>query len=194
MARDLGSPDPQVHGEDSRSAADAVLRFWFDETPERLWYAQDDGLDTACARRFGPLRDAVLASRAAGWRGAPGTMLAAIILLDQFSRNVFRGDARAFEADPLALELAQEAVAKGWHEGLDERHRQFLLMPFMHAEDMAMQRRSLALFAGTDNAVYAERHAGQIERFGRFPQRNAALGRATTPEEEAFLSRPGARF
>ena len=171
-----------------------MLRFWFEETPERLWYAQDDGLDTACARRFGPLRDAVLASRAAGWRGAPGTMLAAIILLDQFSRNIFRGDARAFEADPLALDLAREVVAKGWHDGLEERRRQFLLMPFMHAEDREMQRLSLVLFAGTDNAVYAERHAAQIERFGRFPQRNAALGRETTAEEADFLSRPGARF
>jgi len=194
MARDLGSPDPQVHGEDSRAQADAVLRFWFDETPERLWYKQDDGLDTACARRFGPLRDAVLANGAAGWRDAPDTMLAAIVLLDQFSRNIFRGEARAFEADPLALELAQEAVEKGWHEGLDERRRQFLLMPFMHAEDREMQRRSLALFAGTANAPFAERHAGQIERFGRFPQRNAALGRTTTPAEADFLSRPDARF
>jgi uncharacterized protein (DUF924 family) len=189
MARDLGSPAPQVHDE-----AEAVLRFWFDETPERLWYKQDDDLDRACAGHFGPLRDAVLGSRAEGWRDTPETVLAAIILLDQFSRNIFRHDARAFEADPLALELAREAIGKGWHEGLDERRRQFLLMPFMHAEDMEIQRRSLALFAGTDNAPFAERHAEQIERFGRFPQRNAALGRATTAEETAFLSRPDAKF
>lgn len=189
MARDLGSPDGQVHDE-----AEAVLRFWFEETPDRLWYKQDDRLDAACAGRFGPLRDAVLASSAKGWRGTPETMLAAIILLDQFSRNIFRGDARAFEADPLALDLAQEAVAKGWDKRFEPRRRAFLLMPFMHAEEMEMQRRSLALFAGTDNAPFAERHAEQIERFGRFPQRNAALGRETTPEEAAFLSRPGARF
>jgi uncharacterized protein (DUF924 family) len=189
MARDLGSPDPQVHGE-----AEAVLRFWFEETPERLWYKQDDGLDAACAGRFGPLRDVVLESRAEGWRDRPETMLAAIILLDQFSRNIFRGDARAFEADPLALELAQEAVARGWPARFDERRRQFLLMPFMHAEDLGVQRRSLLLFAGTDNAPFAERHADQIARFGRFPQRNAALGRETTAEEAEFLSRPGATF
>jgi uncharacterized protein (DUF924 family) len=189
MARDLGSPDPQVHDE-----AEAVLRFWFEETPERLWYKQDDGLDAACAGRFGALRDAVLANRADGWRDTPETMLAAIILLDQFSRNIFRGDARAFEADPLALELAQEAVAKGWPARFDHRRGQFLLMPFMHAEDEVMQRRSLELFAGTKDAIWAKRHAEQIARFGRFPQRNAALGRTTTPEEADFLSRPDATF
>src|SRR5262249_46912642 len=171
-----------------------VLRFWFEETPERLWYNQDERLDAVCSSRFGPLRDEVLTSRAEGWRDAPETMLAAAILLDQFSRNIFRGHARAFEADLLALELAKEAVSKGWPDRFDYRRRQFLLMPFMHAEDMAMQRRSLALFAGTQNEPYAERHAAQIERFGRFPQRNAALGRETTPEEKAFLSQPGASF
>jgi uncharacterized protein (DUF924 family) len=189
MMRDLGSPAPQVHAQ-----AQDVLRFWFEETPARLWYTEDHDLDAVCASRFGPLRDAVLASRAEGWRDEPETMLAAIILLDQFSRNIFRGKACAFKADPLALELAGEAVAKGWPDRFDERRRQFLLMPFMHAEDGAVQRRSIELFAGTDNEAYAIRHAEQIERFGRFPQRNAALGRETTAEEESFLSRSDARF
>lgn len=189
MTRDLGSPAAQVHAQ-----AQDVLCFWFEETPDRLWYVRDHGLDAACASRFGPLRDAVLASRAEGWRDDPETTLAAIILLDQFSRNIFRGDARAFAADPLALELAKEAVARGWPDRFEERRRQFLLMPFMHAEDRAMQRRSIELFTGTGNEIYAIRHAEQIERFGRFPQRNAALGRETTPEEERFLSQSGARF
>src|ERR1700750_1797125 len=130
MTRDLGSPAPQVHAQ-----AQHVLRFWFEETPDRLWYVEDHGLDATCEGRFGPLRDAVLARRAEGWGDDSETMLAAIILLDQFSRNIFRSEARAFEADPLALELAGEAVAKGWPDRFDERQRQFLLMPFMHAED-----------------------------------------------------------
>jgi uncharacterized protein (DUF924 family) len=189
MARDLGSPTGQVHDQ-----AAAVLRFWFEETPEKAWYVQDDVLDTEIIRRFRTMRDEVVRSRAMGWRDDPDALLAATILLDQFSRNMFRGGAEAFATDPLARELVDVAINRSWDKGFDLRHGQFLYMPFMHAEDMVAQRRSLALFAGTDNEVYARRHAEQIERFGRFPQRNAALGRASTPEEEAFLSRPGVRF
>jgi uncharacterized protein (DUF924 family) len=189
MARDLGSPTGQVHDQ-----AAAVLRFWFDETPDKAWYAKDDALDAEIIRRFRAMRDEVVRTDAAGWRDDPDALLAAIILLDQFSRNMFRGDAEAFAADPLARELVDVAIAQGWDRRLDPRRRQFLYMPFMHAEDRAVQQRSRALFAGTDNEVFAKRHAEQIERFGRFPQRNAALGRVSTPEEEAFLSQPGARF
>lgn len=189
MARDLGSPTGQVHDQ-----AATLLRFWFEEIPEKAWYARDDALDMQIIHRFRTMRDEVVRSRAMGWREDPDVLLAAIILLDQFSRNMFRDGAEAFATDPLARELVDVAIARSWDKAFDLRHRQFLYMPFMHAEDMVVQRRSLALFAGTDNEVYARLHAEQIERFGRFPQRNEALDRASTPEEEAFLSRPGARF
>ncbi len=187
MARDLGTVDPQVHDE-----AEAVIAFWLDETPAEKRFARDDALDAAIARRFGALRDAVADGGAAGWRDDPRTVLAAVILLDQFSRNLFRGDARAFAADPLARSLADAAIAAGWDGDMDAEERRFLYMPFMHSEDMADQRRSLDLFGADDH--WARAHADQIARFGRFPQRNDALGRETTVEEAAFLADPANHF
>ena len=154
-------------------------------------------LDAQIARRFGPLREAVLRRHAAGWRGEPRHLLAAVILLDQFSRNLFRGDARAFEADPLARALSGEADARGWGVALTPLERQFLWMPFMHAETMEGQARSLRLFgADGDDAVigFATAHARQVARFGRFPQRNAALGRTSPAAEGAGLDDPANRF
>jgi uncharacterized protein (DUF924 family) len=187
MARDLGSDGSQVHDQ-----AAAVLDFWLVETSPAKHFAVDPAVDAACAARFGVMRDAVLAHHAVGWRGDAQTLLAAVILLDQFSRNIFRDDPRAYEADQLARALAREALAKGWDGPLDLEQRRFLYMPFMHAENIADQMLSLRLFA--DDPVsrdYARTHARQIARFGRFPERNAVLGRESTAAEEVVLEEPG---
>jgi uncharacterized protein (DUF924 family) len=170
-----------------------VLGFWFALTPEQH-FAKSVKLDAEIGSRFGPLRDLVLGSGAAGWRDDPETLLAAIILLDQFSRNVHRGRAEAFAADPLALQLALEAIGKGWDAGMSNDRRQFVYLPLEHAEDAAMQALSVEKFAslGDDYVLdFARKHAEVIARFGRFPSRNAALGRDSTPEELAFLSEEG---
>jgi len=194
MARDLGRDGGEVHRADIAQAAAEVIRFWLEEVPPDKRFARDAALDAACRERFGALRDEVIAAHAAGWRRNPEMLLAAIILVDQFSRNIFRDDGRAYEGDPLARALARFGIAKGWDKGLTPERRQFLYMPLMHGESMADQVQSLDLFAGSPNASFAVRHAAQIARFGRFPQRNAPLGRTTTTEEKAFLSRPDARF
>jgi uncharacterized protein (DUF924 family) len=191
MARDLGKRGGEVH------RAAEILRFWLEETPPEKRFAHDPAMDEVCRQRFGELRDVVLEGAAAGWRGAPEHLLAAVILLDQFSRNLFRDDPRAFAADPLTRSLTREALARGWDEGLDAPSRQFLYMPLMHSEAMADQVEALRLFAALGDAPsldYARRHAAQIARFGRFPLRNEALGRPTTAAEAAFLSDPDARF
>lgn len=189
MAGDLGAATLDVHAK-----AREVLGFWFALTPEQH-FATSARLDAEIKARFGPLRDLVLGSGAAGWRDDPETLLAAIILLDQFSRNIHRGTAEAFAADPLALQLALEAIGKGWDADMDKDRRQFLYLPLEHAEDPAMQKLSVEKFGSLDDAYllgFAEKHAAVVARFGRYPSRNAALGRESTPEELAFLSEAGA--
>ena len=180
----------------AEEAARAILSFWFDEVGKDRWFAKDTALDREIERRFGELRSKVIESRAAGWRGTPETITAAIILLDQFSRNIHRGSAKAFDADPLALELAFEALDKGWTHSAPEDWRAFLLMPLMHSEQLGVQQRSVAEFARLGNPLnldFAVRHQDQIARFARFPGRNQALGRVSTPEERAALQ-AGAAF
>ena len=169
-----------------------MLRFWLDEVPAERRFARDDALDAEIRARFAPLHARLVASRAAGWRNRPRTMLAAIVVLDQFSRNLFRDDPRAYAADPLARALAREALDHRWEEGMDEAERQFLQMPFMHSEAMADQLLSLRLFGAGHE--WARAHAAQIARFGRFPQRNRPLRRTTTAEEAAFLADPANHF
>jgi uncharacterized protein (DUF924 family) len=191
MARDLGSQAGEVH------RAAEILHFWLVETPSELRFEHDPALDRRIAERFDRLRETVLVDTAAGWRESAESVLAAVILLDQFSRNLFREDARAYVADPLARALAREALCKGWNDRLDPAGRQFLYMPLMHSERMADQVDALRLFAALgdeESSDYCRRHAAQIARFGRFPQRNDALGRATTAAEADFLSRPDVRF
>lgn len=172
-----------------------MLGFWFEMLMPEQHFARSDSVDTAIADRFADLQQAVLASGAQGWRDDPETLLAAVIVLDQFSRNLFRDDPRAYAADPLALELAQEAIAKGWDMVLPPERRAFLYMPLMHAEDREVQAQSVRCFTALGLSVdYAEGHAAVIARFGRFPTRNAALGRETTPEERDYLSRPDAAW
>lgn len=180
----------QVH-----EAARDVLRFWFEETPPERRFAKDDDFDAAIQARFGELRDRVVASGAAGWDDRPDTLLAAVILIDQFSRNLFRGSAEAFAADPIARDLTRTAMRNGWDTGMTTDERAFLYLPLEHSEDPADQAASVAAFEslGDENyANFARSHRDVIARFGRFPGRNAALGRVSTPEEEAYLSQPGA--
>ncbi len=179
---------------DVHARAREVLGFWFALTPEQH-FAKSERLDGEIRERFGALRDAVLACHAAGWRDDPETLLAAVIVLDQFSRNIHRGIAEAFAADRLAQELTLEAIRRGWDGGMTGEWLQFLYMPLMHAEDRAMQRLSVEKFEALADAYilgFARDHAEVVDTFGRFPSRNAALGRETTPAERQYLSRPGA--
>lgn len=148
-------------------------------------------MDRAIADKFGKVREQVMGTRAAGWRDSPETLAAAIILTDQFSRNMFRGSARAFEADSLALELCKEALEKGWVDDVQKPLPSFVLMPLMHSEKMEDQERSVAEFRDRDplNYKYALLHHDQVKRFGRFPGRNKPLGRVSTPEEREVIER-----
>jgi len=180
---------PGMNG-DPAEAARAVLAFWFGEVGKDRWWVKDAELDAAIAARFGALREAVVVSRAKEWRDDPETLLAAIILCDQFSRNIYRGSRKAFETDVLARELTRLALERGWDTGMAVEHRQFLLMPLQHSENLADQERSLAEFAtlgDNEQARFAQLHYDQIARFGRFPGRNAALGRRTSEAEQAVI-------
>jgi uncharacterized protein (DUF924 family) len=180
----------------SADQASAVLDFWFDNVGEAGWFAKDPALDSAITQRFGALREAVAASKAIAWRDTPEHLLAAILLIDQFGRNIHRGSAKAFADDALARDLALAALERGWVERAPLPRRAFFLMPLMHSESLADQDRSVAEFErlGDPNSLaFAHSHRDQIARFGRFPGRNAALGRRTTRAEQAALD-DGAAF
>lgn len=187
--------DLETHGVEVHACAKAVLDYWFDELKPQQQFAKDDAVDAEIARRFGGAHTIVLASGAAGWRDDPDTLLAAVILLDQFGRNIYRGTPQAFAADPLALALTLEAIGKGWDRDLAPERATFLYMPLMHAENAEAQRMCLEKFTALgrpENLRFAMDHAVIIEQFGRFPSRNAALGRASTAEELEYLKRPDA--
>lgn len=196
MRGDLGAGSGEVHDGDVHDDAEAVLAFWFGDVPPEKRFARDEALDREIADRFGALRDAVLANGARDWRGTPDDLLAAIVLIDQFSRNIHRGSPEAFAGDALALDLTREAIERGWDERVDQDEaRAFLYMPLMHAENREAQMLSVACFeqlGNEENLRYARDHAAVIERFGRFPSRNQVLGRQSTPEEEAYLTQPDA--
>jgi uncharacterized protein (DUF924 family) len=164
-----------------------VLDFWFGLRPEQWWKA-DEALDQACRERFRLLWEAQRQLPPQHFLATPSSAVAAVILFDQIPRNMFRGDAEQFATDTLALAVAREAVERGLDEALSPQERGFLYMPFQHSEDMADQKRSLALFTalGDDYQLgYAKKHHDVIARFGRFPHRNAMLGRRPRPEELA---------
>ncbi len=191
-----------THPMDPRAAD--VLDFWFagSAAPRAEWFRKDAGFDASIAERFGPLVGHALSGGLAAWGGVPDEALAQVIVLDQFTRNIFRDTPRAFAGDALALAAARAMVARGDDQALPPLRRVFAYLPFEHAEDRAMQHESLRLFAALSAADaslanfedYARRHAEVIERFGRFPHRNAVLGRAPTAEELLFLQQPGSSF
>lgn len=172
-----------------------VIAFWRDAGPDR-WYAKDDAFDAEVARRFRATWEAAVAGRLASWQTTDDGMLALILVLDQFPRNIFRNDPRAFSSDAMTRDIAMKAIDGGVDRRVDPQLRQFVYLPLMHSEDLADQERCCQLFRATgetDNLKYAEEHADIIRRFGRFPHRNRLLGRATTPEEQAYLDSGGFR-
>jgi uncharacterized protein (DUF924 family) len=167
-----------------------INKFWFEEHGEPDWFGGKPEFDAAIAALFTGTYAALARGEGWNWRSSPAGRLAEIIVLDQFSRQLFRGKAEAFATDRMALALAQEAVGGGHHSFLPPRQRAFVLLPFMHAESAAMQHESVRLFTALgeeNNLKFAREHAEVIERFGRFPRRNAALGRTNTPDEEAYI-------
>lgn len=173
--------------------AQAVLDFWFKETAPARWWKVDPGFDRLIAERFGELHAQAARCELFAWRQTPEGRLAEIIVLDQFPRNMFRNDARAFSTDALARDVATRAIAEGRDQRIEQGMRAFMYLPFEHSEDMADQERSVALFEplGADSLKWAVLHADIIRKFGRFPHRNTVLGRATTPDEAAFLDEGG---
>jgi uncharacterized protein (DUF924 family) len=183
-----------------------VLLFWFGGPPgqgkrHKHWFEKDAAFDEAIRQRFLALYEKAAAGELAHWRERPADCLALIVVLDQFPRNMLRGTARAFAADPLALDAARHAVAQGFDRTLSPVERLFVYLPFEHSESLEDQLMACALieplqaFEETEDAYrYALAHRDIIQRFGRFPHRNAALGRASTAEEIEFLKQPGSGF
>jgi uncharacterized protein (DUF924 family) len=186
------------------TAPEEVLDFWFGPPPHssrEAWFRKDPAFDAAVRDRFGEAVEAALAGGLVGWSATPLGTLARVLLLDQFPRNVHRDTPLAFAGDALALCAAKDAIDRGFDRQLDFFERWFLYLPFEHSEDWGMQERSLELFgqlaAETGNRgplEWAEKHAAVVRRFGRYPHRNAILGRRSTPEELAFLAEPGSSF
>jgi uncharacterized protein (DUF924 family) len=194
----------------------AIVSFWFgpldgdgrsDPAHSGRWFRRDPGFDGEIRQRFLAEVEAALAGQRADWPDRADGALAYVLLLDQFTRNLFRDTPRMFAGDALAIEAAERAVASGIDQELAHDPRGFLYMPFMHSEDQSRQRRSVELFtamaaatppSGRERAAaavdYAVRHRDIVERFGRFPHRNAVLGRTSTPAEQSFLSEPGSSF
>jgi uncharacterized protein (DUF924 family) len=174
-----------------------VLEFWFREIDPKQWWSVDPAFDAAIRERFLSLHKQAVAGELFAWRGSVHGRLAEIIVLDQFSRNLFRGSAHAFAQDPLALALAQEAVAAGTHMQLTPVERGFLFLPFMHSESRAIHVEAERLYREHGlpaNHEYELKHKVIIDRFGRYPHRNQVLGRASSAEEIEFLRQPGSSF
>ena len=176
---------------------ETILSFWFEETSPKQWWEKSPAFDRLIAGRFGDLHRAAAACELFAWRATARGRLAEVLILDQLSRNIYRDTAQAFACDPLALALAQMAVADRTHTELDLNQRAFLYLPFMHSESQAIHAAALVLFdvPGMENwLAFERRHKAIIDRFGRYPHRNAVLGRVATPEEVEFLTTPGSSF
>ena len=174
-----------------------ILHFWFEELTDKQHFAKDAALDEAIRTRFGATLEAAARGELFAWRATPSGRLAEIIVLDQFSRNMYRDTARAFAQDALALVLAQELVTSTQDRSLPVAQRIFAYMPYMHSESALVHTQAVALFSPPgmeDNLRFELRHKEIIDRFGRYPHRNAILGRTSTAEELAFLSEPGSSF
>lgn len=175
----------------------SILSFWFDEIDPKLWFTLDKDFDALLETRFLSVLQQAAAGECHSWRETAEGRLAEIILLDQFSRNIYRHTPQAFAQDAMALVLSQEAVAAGALEKLDEIQRGFLLMPYMHSESKMIHQEAAKLFkkfATQENYDYEIKHKVIIDRFGRYPHRNQILGRQSTAEEQAFLKEPNSSF
>ena len=175
----------------------AILDFWFNEITPAQWFKSDAAFDQLIAERFTAVHAQANQCELFAWRSEPSGRLAEIIVLDQFSRNIHRNTRMAFASDPLALALAQEAVAAGADMAITPEQRSFLYMPYMHSESKAIHEQAELLFrtkAPGNNYNFELKHKAIIDRFGRYPHRNAILGRSSTAEEMAFLEQPGSGF
>ncbi len=174
-----------------------ILSFWFEETSEKQWFEKDPEFDQTIRERFGDLVESAMDGELEHWCASADGTLAYILLLDQFTRNIHRGSAKAFAADAKARDATKRALAAGYDAMLDENRKVFLYLPLEHSENLEDQDQSVALFEALGDAQktdYAQRHRDIIQRFGRFPHRNEALGRESTDAELAFLKEPGSSF
>lgn len=177
--------------------AQEVLNFWFVESGPAQWFRKDEAFDETIRERFGGLVEEALGGALEAWGDSDVGAVALILVLDQFTRNLFRGEGRSYAGDEKALALSLRVQARGTWTAMEGRHKHFLLIPMMHSESLEIQERSLPLFkehCGERVHDFGVRHRDIIARFGRFPHRNAALGRTSTPEEVAFLKEPGSSF
>ncbi len=177
--------------------AQDILQFWFEELNDKQRFAKDTALDALMRERFGAVLLAASRGELFTWRKTPQGRLAEIIVLDQFSRNIYRDTAAAFAQDVQALTLAQELVASGQDYILEPKRRTFAYMPYMHSESALIHAQAVALFSqpGMEGTLdFENRHQAIVDRFGRYPHRNALLGRVSTPQELEFLSEPGSSF
>ena len=173
------------------------MKFWFEQTEPDQWFKKDPTFDASVRERFLGLHEILVSRGNDGLLADAQTAVAAVIVLDQMSRNMFRDTPRAFAADPQALRLAEAAIARGFDADLTKDQRMFLYLPFQHAEDHQSQARSVALMASVGDPElqkWAEAHRAVVERFGRFPHRNGVLGRISTSEEIEFLKQPDSYF
>jgi uncharacterized protein (DUF924 family) len=178
-------------------AIEAVLGFWFVENGPKQWFNKDTAFDAAIRDRFEALVVQGSKGELSHWRASVRGALAEILVLDQFPRNLYRGDAPAFASDPVALDAAKEALENKIDQDVSESERTFLYLPFEHSEEASDQETSLRLFGSLEDKSlleWAEKHQAIIDRFGRYPHRNAALGRPSTDEELAFLKQEGSSF
>lgn len=176
---------------------DSVLAFWFVEHDEADWFGAKPEFDAELASRFTATHAWVAAGNATSWRTAPDGRLAELIVLDQFSRQLYRKRPEAFASDPLALDLARELVATGGDLELEPRRRMFAYLPYMHSEDLAVHEEAAPLFAAYGDEKFSDferRHIETLQRFGRYPYRNEALGRPSTPEELDYMSSGNGMF
>jgi uncharacterized protein (DUF924 family) len=190
------SPSGDVDGRYTGWVAE-VLKFWFSEVAREQWFAGGEVLDQQVRARFLPIHRMVAVEPEDALLVDPKTALAAVLVLDQFSRNMFRGTKSAFASDAKAFSIAETAIAIGFSDALDGDERLFLYLPFEHQENMAAQIRSLELISALGDPEltrYAQAHKDVIDRFGRFPHRNVILGRTSTAEEVEFLKGPGSSF
>lgn len=174
-----------------------IIRFWFEDIDKKSWFKKDPEFDQTLKQRFGELLSQAEKSELYSWRSSAHGRLAEIIVLDQFSRNLYRDSARAFASDPLALALAQEAVSQQLDDELNTDQCTFLYMPYMHSESALIHEVAVQLFKKNgkeDNLDYEMRHKAIIDRFGRYPHRNVVLGRESTAVELEFLQQPGSSF
>ena len=175
----------------------SILRFWFEEIEPAQWWKADPAFDQVVRERFAAVHRAAAHGELSAWRVQPAGRLAEVIVLDQFSRNMYRGTPLAFAYDAVALVLAQEAVAGGHDVALPPEQRVFLYLPYMHSESAVIHEAAVGLFEALglpSNLDFELRHKAIIDRFGRYPHRNAILGRPSTDEELEFLETPGSSF